>query len=62
MGAVYLVTGSLVACMVIHALMDLHSGQVARAAFLRVEAPGPAAEPPAPVTEPIPPPEPPAPA
>jgi membrane protease YdiL (CAAX protease family) len=33
MGAVYLLTGSLLACMLIHALMDLHAGHVARAAF-----------------------------
>lgn len=37
MTAIYLVTGSLVACMVFHALMDLHAGYVARAAFLREE-------------------------
>jgi membrane protease YdiL (CAAX protease family) len=37
MCAVYLLTGSLVACMVIHALMDLHAGHVARAAFARAE-------------------------
>jgi membrane protease YdiL (CAAX protease family) len=34
MSAVYLVTGSLVASMVIHALMDIYSGHTARAAFL----------------------------
>lgn len=45
MSAIYLLTGSLLACMVIHALMDLHAGQMARAAFAReseVAAPPPA--------------------
>ena len=43
MSAIYLLTGSLVACVVIHALMDLHAGQMARAAFPREEeAPVPA--------------------
>lgn len=37
MSAIYLLTGSLVACMVFHALMDLHAGHVARAAFARGE-------------------------
>jgi len=45
MCGVYLVSGSLLACMVIHALMDLHAGSVARAAFaLEDGAPGPAVE------------------
>jgi membrane protease YdiL (CAAX protease family) len=35
MSAIFLLTGSLVACMVFHALMDLHAGHVARAAFAR---------------------------
>jgi uncharacterized protein len=35
MSAIYLLTGSLLACMVFHALMDLHAGHVARAAFAR---------------------------
>ena len=33
MSGVYLITGSLVASMVLHALMDLHAGFVARAAL-----------------------------
>ena len=37
MSAIYLLTGSLVASMVFHALMDLHAGHVARAAFARGE-------------------------
>jgi len=37
MSAIVLLTGSLVACMVFHALMDLHAGYVARAAFAREE-------------------------
>ena len=45
MSAVYLVTGSLIASMVLHALMDLHAGHMAHAAFTRAEA---ASEPPAP--------------
>ena len=45
MGGVYLLTGSLIACMVIHALMDLHSGQVARAAYARAPVLEPAAAP-----------------
>lgn len=63
-GAVYLVTGSLVAGMVIHALMDLHSGQVARAAYARAElpaslpaepaVPGAGSEPPSPSGSPPP--------
>jgi CAAX protease family protein len=53
MSAVYVVTGSLFASMVIHALMDLYAGHMARAAFEREpvatvtvaeEAPVPAAE------------------
>ena len=39
---IYIVTGSLLACMAIHALMDLYAGQMAKAAFAR-EEPGPAA-------------------
>jgi CAAX protease family protein len=35
MSAVYLITGSLVAGMVIHALMDLHAGHLAQVAFAR---------------------------
>lgn len=35
MSAIYLLSGSLVACVVIHALMDLHAGHMARAAFSR---------------------------
>jgi membrane protease YdiL (CAAX protease family) len=35
MSAIYLLTGSLLACMVIHALMDLHAGTMAHAAFAR---------------------------
>lgn len=35
MSAIYLLTGSLFACMVIHALMDLHAGYMAHAAFSR---------------------------
>ena len=35
MGAIYLVTGSIVAPMVIHALMDIHSGHLAYVAFRR---------------------------
>ena len=38
MSAVYLLTGSLYASMVIHALMDLYSGHTAREAFLREPA------------------------
>lgn len=38
MSAVYLLTGSLYASMVIHALMDLYSGHTARQAFLREPA------------------------
>jgi CAAX protease family protein len=38
MSAIYLLTGSLVACMVIHALMDLHAGYMARAAFAHEDA------------------------
>ncbi len=38
MSAIYLLTGSLVACMAIHALMDLHAGHMAQAAFARMEA------------------------
>lgn len=37
MSAVYLLTGSLFASMVFHALMDLHAGHVARVAFAREE-------------------------
>ena len=37
LSAIYLLTGSLVAGMVFHALMDLHAGRVARAAFAREE-------------------------
>lgn len=45
MSAIFLLTGSLVACMVFHALMDLHAGHVARAAFAREdEAAWPEAE------------------
>lgn len=40
MSAVYLVTGSLVASMVFHALMDLHAGYVARAALAREDDQG----------------------
>lgn len=39
MSGVYLITGSLIACVVIHALMDLHAGYMGRAAFARAEAP-----------------------
>lgn len=39
MSGVYLISGSLVASMVFHALMDLHAGYVARAAFRREEEP-----------------------
>jgi CAAX protease family protein len=35
MCAIYLLTGSLVACVVIHTLMDLNAGQMARVAFTR---------------------------
>ena len=35
MSAIYLLSGSLVACVVIHVLMDLNAGQMARAAFAR---------------------------
>lgn len=35
MSAVYLLTGSIAACVVIHTLMDLNAGQMARAAFAR---------------------------
>jgi hypothetical protein len=38
MSAVYLVSGSLVLCAVMHALMDIYSGGMARAAFLREPA------------------------
>lgn len=38
MSGVYLLTGSLIACVVIHALMDLHAGYMGRAAFSRAEA------------------------
>ena len=48
MGAVYLLTGSLVACMVFHALMDIYSGHMARAAFAAEDA-GDLAPPPAPM-------------
>jgi len=37
MSAIYLLTGSLVACIVIHTLMDLHAGHMARVAFAREE-------------------------
>lgn len=37
MCVIYLLTGSLLACMVIHALMDLHAGHMSRAAFSRPE-------------------------
>ena len=37
MCAIYLLTGSLLASMVFHALMDLHAGHVARVAFAREE-------------------------
>lgn len=37
MSAIFLLTGSLVTCMVFHALMDLHAGHVARVAFERQE-------------------------
>ena len=37
MSAAYLLTGSLYACMAIHAMMDLHAGHMARAAFRREE-------------------------
>lgn len=48
MSAVYLLTGSLFACMAIHALMDLHAGHMAHAAFQREEeAPVPAVSEPA---------------
>lgn len=48
MSGIYLLTGSLAACVVIHALMDLHAGHMARVAFTREPvAPGPT--PPAPV-------------
>ena len=44
MSAIYLLSGSLFACMMFHALMDLHAGHVARVAFIRGErAPLPAA-------------------
>jgi len=43
MSAVYLVTGSLVASMVFHALMDLHAGYVARTALTREDDRGAAA-------------------
>lgn len=46
MSAVYLLTGSLFACMAIHALMDLHAGYMAQAAFAREETvPAPPAPP-----------------
>ncbi len=49
MSAVYLLSGSLFACMLFHALMDLHAGHVARAAFAAGDARVPsAAEPPPP--------------
>jgi membrane protease YdiL (CAAX protease family) len=38
MSAIYLLTGSLFACMVLHALMDLYAGHMANAAFSREEA------------------------
>jgi membrane protease YdiL (CAAX protease family) len=38
MSAVYLSTGSLLLCAVMHALMDIYSGGMARAAFLREPA------------------------
>jgi len=38
MSAAYLITGSLVAGMVIHALMDLHAGHMAQVAFARAES------------------------
>ena len=42
MSAVYLLTGSLIACVVIHAFMDLHAGRMARVAFaLQREDPAP---------------------
>lgn len=37
MSAIYLLSGSLVASMAFHALMDLHAGHVARVAFAREE-------------------------
>lgn len=39
MSGIYLVSGSLVACMVFHALMDLHAGHVARVALASEVAP-----------------------
>jgi membrane protease YdiL (CAAX protease family) len=52
MSGIYLVTGSLFASMTFHALMDLHAGYVARAAFRGVEGEGPA-----PAPSPVPTPE-----
>ncbi|MBI1795441.1 MAG: CPBP family intramembrane metalloprotease [Candidatus Eisenbacteria bacterium] len=44
MSAIYLLTGSLFACMVIHAAMDLYSGMTARIAFAREPRPEAAGE------------------
>jgi hypothetical protein len=38
MCAIYLLTGSLIACMLIHALTDLYAGHTAHAAFSREDA------------------------
>jgi membrane protease YdiL (CAAX protease family) len=38
LSAIYLLTGSLIACVVIHAMMDLYAGHMAHAAFSRDEA------------------------
>lgn len=51
MSAMYFATGSLLASMTFHALMDLHAGYVARVAFRGVEGEGPAPVP-APETPP----------
>jgi membrane protease YdiL (CAAX protease family) len=43
MSAIYLLTGSLVACMLIHAFTDLHAGHTAHAVYSREEPEQPAA-------------------